>query len=297
MKQTAILVVTSLLSSLLLTLQITDDIVRGISKAEPSNTAPAHPRVFLFGRSCSPNGDRGKDQWLFLQSLDSITTVRRLVAFYVDDHNRVLPYSRFAARRLTRCASEHETRCLYTGHHARPPRAGLALKQTRRRRARRARQSMRSRDHRGRHGPGARRRRRTGPHVARGDDQNRVRHQGRPFHRMRSVQQLLAERVRDVAEVRWTQDEKGSPTSMLIEHHHHHRPEICPYQGAVGHTQPTAAKAKPRPSRLIDDVLKRDHLRGNRLVAALRGSLACPVHERASARQASELSRRRMSRR
>jgi hypothetical protein len=39
MKQNAILVVTSLLSILLLTLHITDDIVRGISKAEPSNTA------------------------------------------------------------------------------------------------------------------------------------------------------------------------------------------------------------------------------------------------------------------
>ena len=39
MKPNAILVVTSLLSILLLTLHITDDIVRGISKAESSNTA------------------------------------------------------------------------------------------------------------------------------------------------------------------------------------------------------------------------------------------------------------------
>ena len=39
MKQNTILVVTSLLSILLLTLHITDDIVRGISKAEPSNIA------------------------------------------------------------------------------------------------------------------------------------------------------------------------------------------------------------------------------------------------------------------
>ena len=39
MKQNETLVVTSLLSILLLTLHITDDIVRGISKAEPSNTA------------------------------------------------------------------------------------------------------------------------------------------------------------------------------------------------------------------------------------------------------------------
>ena len=36
-----------------------------------------------------------KHQWLFLHSLDSITTVRRLVAFYVDEHNRVLPPSAF----------------------------------------------------------------------------------------------------------------------------------------------------------------------------------------------------------
>jgi hypothetical protein len=36
-----------------------------------------------------------KHQWLFLHSLDSVTTVRRLVAFYVDQHNRVLPLSAF----------------------------------------------------------------------------------------------------------------------------------------------------------------------------------------------------------
>ncbi len=36
-----------------------------------------------------------KHQWLFLHSLDSVTTVRRLVAFYVQEHNRVLPHSAF----------------------------------------------------------------------------------------------------------------------------------------------------------------------------------------------------------
>jgi transposase InsO family protein len=36
-----------------------------------------------------------KQQWLFLHSLDSVTTVRRLVEFYVDQHNRVLPHSAF----------------------------------------------------------------------------------------------------------------------------------------------------------------------------------------------------------
>src|ERR1700719_356653 len=49
MKQHAILVVTSLLSILLLTLHITDDIVRGISKAEPSNSALLVLVVFLYG--------------------------------------------------------------------------------------------------------------------------------------------------------------------------------------------------------------------------------------------------------
>jgi hypothetical protein len=41
--------VTSLLSILLLTLHITDDIVRGISKAESSNTALLVLVVFLYG--------------------------------------------------------------------------------------------------------------------------------------------------------------------------------------------------------------------------------------------------------
>src|SRR5256885_16130257 len=49
MKQNAILVVALLLSILLLTLHVTDDIVRGISKAEPSNLALVVLVVFLFG--------------------------------------------------------------------------------------------------------------------------------------------------------------------------------------------------------------------------------------------------------
>ena len=36
-----------------------------------------------------------KHQWLFLHSLESVTTARRLVTFYVDEHNRVLPHSAF----------------------------------------------------------------------------------------------------------------------------------------------------------------------------------------------------------
>jgi len=49
MKHNAILVVTALLSILLLTLHITDDIVRGISKAESSNTALVVLVVLLYG--------------------------------------------------------------------------------------------------------------------------------------------------------------------------------------------------------------------------------------------------------
>jgi hypothetical protein len=49
MKEDAILVVTSLLSILLLTLHITDDIVRGISEAESSNTALIVLVILLYG--------------------------------------------------------------------------------------------------------------------------------------------------------------------------------------------------------------------------------------------------------
>ena len=48
MKQNAVLVVASLLSILLLTLHITDDIVRGISKAEPAHVALFVLAVFLY---------------------------------------------------------------------------------------------------------------------------------------------------------------------------------------------------------------------------------------------------------
>ncbi len=36
-----------------------------------------------------------KHQWLFLNTLDTVTTVRNLVAFYVDQHNTRLPHSAF----------------------------------------------------------------------------------------------------------------------------------------------------------------------------------------------------------
>jgi len=49
MKPNAVLVVTSLLSILLLTLHVTDDIVRGISKAESSNIALLVLALLLYG--------------------------------------------------------------------------------------------------------------------------------------------------------------------------------------------------------------------------------------------------------
>ena len=36
-----------------------------------------------------------KHQWLFLNSLDTVATVRKLVAFYVEQHNSQLPHSAF----------------------------------------------------------------------------------------------------------------------------------------------------------------------------------------------------------
>jgi hypothetical protein len=36
-----------------------------------------------------------KHQWLYLNSLDTITTLEKLVGFYVDEHNTRLPHSAF----------------------------------------------------------------------------------------------------------------------------------------------------------------------------------------------------------
>jgi len=36
-----------------------------------------------------------KHQWLYVNTLDTVTTVRKLVAFYVDQHNTRLPHSAF----------------------------------------------------------------------------------------------------------------------------------------------------------------------------------------------------------
>jgi transposase InsO family protein len=39
-----------------------------------------------------------KHQWLYLHSLDSVATIRRLVTFYVHQHNHVLPHSAFCGQ-------------------------------------------------------------------------------------------------------------------------------------------------------------------------------------------------------
>src|SRR5271156_4683077 len=59
MKHTTILVVASLLSIFFLTLHITDDIVRGISKAESSNTALLVLAVLLYGTLVLPERRSG----------------------------------------------------------------------------------------------------------------------------------------------------------------------------------------------------------------------------------------------
>jgi hypothetical protein len=59
MKHTSMLTAASLLSLLFLTLHITDDIVRGISKAESSNTALVVLAVFLYGTLVLPERRSG----------------------------------------------------------------------------------------------------------------------------------------------------------------------------------------------------------------------------------------------
>ena len=59
MKHNTMLTVASLLSILFLTLHITDDIVRGISKAESSNTALLVLAVLLYGTLVLPERRSG----------------------------------------------------------------------------------------------------------------------------------------------------------------------------------------------------------------------------------------------
>src|ERR1700754_5220304 len=66
MKHTTLLAVASLLSLLFLTLHITDDIVRGISKAESSNVALLILVVFLYGTLVLPERRSGHVIMLFI---------------------------------------------------------------------------------------------------------------------------------------------------------------------------------------------------------------------------------------
>ena len=59
MNNNGLLKITSLLSLLLLTLHVTDDIVRGISQAESSNTALLVLAVFLYGTLVLPERRSG----------------------------------------------------------------------------------------------------------------------------------------------------------------------------------------------------------------------------------------------
>ena len=63
----------------------------------------AAPAAGLHRTEIIERDDRGvvavpEHQWLFLHPLDSIPTIRRLVAFYVQEHNQVLPHSAFRGR-------------------------------------------------------------------------------------------------------------------------------------------------------------------------------------------------------
>ena len=40
-----------------------------------------------------------KRQWLYLNALDTLSSLRRLVAFYVEEHNSRLPHSAFSGQR------------------------------------------------------------------------------------------------------------------------------------------------------------------------------------------------------
>src|SRR5690349_20713453 len=66
MKHNTMLSVASLLSLVFLTLHITDDIVRGISKAESSNTALFVLAVFLYGTLVLPERRSGHIIMLFI---------------------------------------------------------------------------------------------------------------------------------------------------------------------------------------------------------------------------------------
>ena len=52
--------------------------------------------MIIFSNSLIESGWRMlKHQWLFLNTLDTLQTVEKLVAFYVQEHNTRLPHSAF----------------------------------------------------------------------------------------------------------------------------------------------------------------------------------------------------------
>jgi len=53
-----------------------------------------------------------KHQWLFLNTLDSVRTVEKLVAFYVQEHNARLPHSAFRGQTPDEMSSAREARFL-----------------------------------------------------------------------------------------------------------------------------------------------------------------------------------------
>ena len=55
-----------------------------------------------------------KHQWLYLNSLDSISTLRRLIVFYIEEHNSRLPHSAFRGQtpdEIDICTSKLATTC------------------------------------------------------------------------------------------------------------------------------------------------------------------------------------------
>ena len=61
-----------------------------------------------------------KHQWLYLNTLNTLATMQKLVAFYVEQHNKQLPHAAFHARRPTRCTS---ARAVTSPSNSQPPKS------------------------------------------------------------------------------------------------------------------------------------------------------------------------------
>src|SRR5260370_31052776 len=84
MKHNTMLTVASLLSLLFLTLHITDDIVRGISKAESSNTALLVLAVLLYGTLLLPERRSGHVIMLLIGLFAAAMPVMHMSAAHYD---------------------------------------------------------------------------------------------------------------------------------------------------------------------------------------------------------------------